>query len=140
MQPEQPSRPTQEECEAIDVRVGTEAIYRDRPLLARVRVNGVLVTQTGISIGLVLVRDLIGGEDGPEPRSTWEVYASWEVFRSSASTWSCPPAGWYLSFDQGLVRALDEFCARHAGEGELHRRYERALEFMAGYRSTGSGG
>jgi len=38
------------------------------------------------------------------------------------------------------VRALDEVCARHAGEGELHRRYERALEFMAGYRSTGSGG
>jgi hypothetical protein len=131
MQQNPPRRPTQEERDALDDQVGAEAVYRDRPLLARVRINGLLMTEEGVSIDLVLVRDWIGGGDGPEPRDAWQVYACWDALRRRAESWSCPQAGWYLDFNPGLARALDEFCMRPDSGSGVRERYERAMQFIA---------
>lgn len=139
MQQDPPRRPTQEERDALDDRVGAEAVYRDRPLLARVRVNGLLMTKEGVSIDLVLVRDWIGGGEGPEPRQAWQVYACWDALGRRAEAWSCPQAGWHLDFDPGLTRALEEFCTGPDSGNGVRERYERAVQFIATLRS-GNGG
>jgi hypothetical protein len=89
--------------ERIKQREGAEAILRDRPLIARVRLDHVDVDTWGVT-ATVITLPTKGLWRPPKDRLT--LRAGWQVLSLGEHRWSAAYCGWTLYFSPRAVRAV----------------------------------
>lgn len=82
---------------------GKEAILRERPLTARVRLRRIVADQWGVTIR---VRALPTRGLWTPPTSHWTLSAAWCVLNVGSRSWSAAYAEWALYVDPEAVRAV----------------------------------
>ena len=86
---------------------GAEAIYVERPEIMHVRVSNIRQDDSGMSAADQIAVVLTTNPTHAAP-SSWEIFASWEVFSLGAEHWSARYVPWSLCFDQEKIKAVLE--------------------------------
>jgi hypothetical protein len=88
--------------------LGEEAIYREPPLVCRVRVDNIDCDSRQVLVRMSVIKS--AGFTEPR-RLNFEVGGAWEALSFSEKYWHVVHVNWSLFFGADLVRTVQEFAA-----------------------------
>jgi hypothetical protein len=92
----------------LNLWLGEEAIFREPPLVCRVRVDRIDCDIQGVSVHLSVIKSA----GFTEPRSlNFNVTGTWNSLSFTEKHWHVLHANWSLFFGAGLVQTVQEFAA-----------------------------
>ena len=114
---------------AVIAHEGAEAIYREGPILAHVRVRNVQTDKAGLRADLAVIQTLPAGFENTHVPAQWSISASWDD-DVEALYWGIPVLGVKLYFGQALVNAVVAFCNELPGSDPAGERCLKTVNFL----------
>jgi hypothetical protein len=107
--------------------LGKEAIYRNPPLVCRVRVDRIDCDHQHVSVHLRVIES--AGFTEPRPLN-FKVTGSWEWLSFSEKHWHVIYGNWSLFFGANLIRTVQEYAAALPPNLDVTSRVSAILEFL----------
>lgn len=114
---------------AVLAHEGEEAIYREGPILAHVRVRNVQTDKAGLTADTTVIQTLPAGFENTHVPAQWAISASWDD-EVEAHYWGIPTLGVKMYFGQPLVNAVVAFCNQLPGADPAGERCLKTVNFL----------